>query len=311
MPVEDNVNFVFVRNRKTGDIDVCRANEFSRRLMARPSNTKRSLHYIDRSRTRVCRCEDPKRHHGPISEVASDSAHLNASIELYMTRHDIRSCNVADFWRYQAQRKTFWARYGIIIDDFHYMSREKDVVCRCSKFITHSLGVPRNPQIIEQCAKFFLKKRDLETCSKSQWQGVEEPLFLESLSESWHGTLEYDSQSIVPFLQGRATPQQQRSVSQHAPRSLGTETPRDGQCIEPTEKQHNQNERLIESNVPEQVWQNARPSAWHSQCSSESTVSTPLGTYPSYEMDTIPTLSLFTILSQSCIERHLLVNYSA
>ncbi|KAF2845310.1 hypothetical protein T440DRAFT_493514 [Plenodomus tracheiphilus IPT5] len=281
---------VLVHSRRTGLIDVRRANAFSDHpRLAKPDYT---LHYIGTDRSRVCQCTNRSQHYEKTIEVASEATHLNVSLMMYLTRHGFESCTIAAFRKYMKDRKSMWRKQGVNIDTFHYMNDSKNMICRCVKRASHNACPPRNPEIIEQCAEFFITHKDAMTCRKSQWQAVEgdtpplysplapPPICPETTHspglpkppyspDSQKDAFEYDSISTHKLLQQWNT----RNATSPEMKVRSTAEPLTPICSRcpPTGPRG-------EPDVPTKVWQSAHPSVWIPLHGSNSAVTTPLGT---------------------------------
>jgi len=147
-------SLVFVHHKKTGEVEVRRRTSNS---TTRPASSTTSLsshlHYIDPSRSHVCNCSDSNSR-ASSSPVASDSQHLAAAITRFLDLHNFRDCSIAQFRTYEVQIKGEWERDGIFVNDCHYATVQKDVVCRCTAPNNHGQGPVRNPDIAELCAIF-------------------------------------------------------------------------------------------------------------------------------------------------------------
>ncbi|KAH9868753.1 hypothetical protein J1614_007825 [Plenodomus biglobosus] len=282
--------YIMVRRRNTGLIDVRRANEFSRQSgIAAPEYI---LHYIGVDRSRVCRCKKPNEHYEQTISVAAEATHLNVSLMMYLARHDIESCTIAAFKKYMYNRKAIWRKQGVNIDTFHYMSDAKDKVCRCSTPTGHHTGAPRNPDIVEQCAQFFISNQDTIICRRHEWRGVEgdsPPVYSSPIQSSdrptsalspnlsqppyspdpQRGTSACDSQSPQKFLKDWT----ERTAASPEMKVRLTAEP-----FTPMYAQGSPSGRHGESDIPEKVWESARPSVYIPLHRSDSVVSTPLGT---------------------------------
>ncbi|EFQ85265.1 hypothetical protein CFE70_009139 [Pyrenophora teres f. teres 0-1] len=261
-----NSDYVFVRNKRTKEIDIRRANEFSSRPKSSTPLKDRVLHYIGLDRKVVCRCSDPKRHYEKTISVASESTHLNASLGLYMNRHDINSCKISDFKKFRERRKAQWAKQGVDVDMFHYAAKDKDIVCRCSKPGRHEFGKPRNPEIIEQCAEFFCGYKEMTKVTKEQWRRVDgdtPPAYSPNVESP-----------------DRDSPGSQSDSFHYHPVSPTRKMHKSGQRVN-TASSSCQRSSLVpklDEDIPSQVWQKARPSVCIPGYGTSSALSTPMGT---------------------------------
>ncbi|KAI8938696.1 hypothetical protein NX059_004562 [Plenodomus lindquistii] len=281
---------VMARSKRTRQIDIRRANEFS--LYSAPTNPEHVLHYVGTDGTRVCRCDEPEKHFSHTITVAKENRYLAVSLMLYLTRHGYESCTLAAFRKYGNDRKAMWRAQGVDMDNFHYMSDAKDKVCRCSRPNGHNAGAPRHPEIIEQCADFFIVHKDAKFCRRNEWQGIEgdsPPVYTHPVPASSSPTstrsprfykpayspgsqqdaFEYDSRSTRHFFQGEAqrvakSPEMQTREIEKPSAIIYAQQPPSGPHGEP--------------DIPVQVWQTARPSVWIPSHISDSDITTPLGT---------------------------------
>ena len=248
-------SLVFVHHKKTGEIEVRRAGEFSKRPKTPSTPLPRHLHYTNRGRLHVCRCVDPKRH-GDASTVASDSTHLAADLTRFLDLHHLDACSMAEYRAYEENQKAEWTQEGVCIEDFHYATKQKDVVCRCSAPNNHGRGPVRNPDIAELCAEFFRLKQGKMTCTKAQWRAVGDPPAVSNRQSFDNGS---------------------RSMQDFPPRyeQFDINTPLPTPRPDMTYLRDDLNDR---PDIPEQVWANARPSIYTIRSGSATSSSTPIGT---------------------------------
>jgi hypothetical protein len=277
-----------VRSKRTEETEIRRADEFSPRPRTSLPFQARVLHYIGINFMRVCRCSNPGRHYEKTFSVASESTHLNASLTLYLDRHNFGSCSIADFQKYRERQKAQWVKNGVNADDFHYVSREKSrsMVCRCA-VPYHGYSAPTNPEIVEQCAEYFCLQKGKLTVTKEEWKGIDgdsPPAYSSGLQQSSGYTVElraprshssdtqldpfqYDSKSTQEFLESRDEQQDQSSVSREM------EMRRSAAPVAPIQTLY----RTVlvspqgETDMPPQVWQHVRSSVRVSNCSAQST----------------------------------------
>ncbi|KAF1829027.1 hypothetical protein BDW02DRAFT_510913 [Decorospora gaudefroyi] len=260
---------VFVRHKRTGDIDIRLANELSPRPRYSPL---RGLHYIGAARTHVCRCSNPKSHYEKTFDIASESTHLNASLTLYMDRHHLESCTIADYQKYLERQKAQWVKHGVRVADFHYVSKNKDVVCRCRTPQHHDCGAPRNPEIVEQCAGFFCNYHNKLTVGKEQWKRVNG-----DLPPAYDSGLQ--SQQAHPRPGTAGSPRSLFDRSPLSPEMEMRSTAERVAPVEPTPSRHrSESIPQAQPEIPPQLWQKARPSLWVPQDDTGSALSTPIGT---------------------------------
>jgi len=273
-------NCILVRHKKTGKIDVRRANEFARYTTS--SNLSDSLHYVGSDRTRVCRCTDLNHHYQQIVTVASKSTHLNASLMLYMSRKGLKSCTIARFESYQNHRQAVWRKEGVDTNTFHYMNHEKTIVCRCLEPRDHNAGIVRNFEIIDGCAEFFVSHQKAMTCTKEQWQRVEgdlPPVYSPPVTSPHHqqsmrspvshqDSFRYDSQST------------QKLRRKHAIRESASSDSKVCSVVRPValpSSQRPPSGPSGEPDIPAEVWRNSGLSVWVPPRESASITTTPLG----------------------------------
>ncbi|KAF1914023.1 hypothetical protein BDU57DRAFT_455376 [Ampelomyces quisqualis] len=253
-----NSNLVLVHHRKTGELEIRRTGEFSTIPKTPSTPLPRHLHYTNEDHRRVCRCPHSERHRKP-SPVASESKYLVANLTRYLDQCHLEACSIADFRASEIQQQTHWASEGVLNDKFHYATRQKDVVCRCTRPNNHGRGRVRNPDIVELCVKFFRKNVDRMTCTKSQWRQID--VLSQDGSSSDSDSSKYESKSMQNILR-------EREQLNYAAAPV-TPHPRVVQLFSgPNEA----------SDVPEQVWEATRPSMWSGRRGSATSCSTPLGT---------------------------------
>ncbi|KAI4908001.1 uncharacterized protein J4E92_011005 [Alternaria infectoria] len=278
-------NYVYVRRKRTRSVEVRRADDLHRHSLSSLSSEERILHYVGEERTRVCRCHDAGRHGERTSTVACESRHLSASIMLYLDRHGLESCSFADFRKYRASREAKWAMEGVFVEDFHYTSRNKDFVCRCSQPRKHSYQTPRHPEIVEQCAEFFCMHKDKNTVTKDQWKGVngdEPPAYTPSV-DLLSGSM--TSMSVT----SSSVPDSRPSSSGHTgeksrPRaSLETRIRDTAERLSSIIPGRHRSASIParEPEMPPQVWQKGRPSVLISQHDAQAT----MGMFPGIQTD--------------------------
>ncbi|CBX94691.1 hypothetical protein IAQ61_009373 [Plenodomus lingam] len=283
--------YVKVRSKKTGTIEVRRANELSRH--SKTPAREHVLHYIGVERLQVCRCTTPSEHFEKTIQVAAESTHLNAGLMMYLTRHGLETCSITAFRNYSENREAMWREQGVNIDTFHYMSHSKNQVCRCLRPNKHNGGAPRNPEIIEQCAEFFILHQDKTVCTRSEWRGIEgdsPPVYFPPglspvcptpvHSHSLHKP-SYSSDPQQPVLITYNSQTTQELLDDWTVRKVTTpeiEFQSTGNPLIPLYTQDSSSGIFRKSDIPAKVWESARPSACVSPHCSESVVSTPMGT---------------------------------
>jgi hypothetical protein len=245
-------NLVFVHRKRTGEVEIRRADGFSRPKAPR-TPIPIHLHYTSHDRSNFCRCPNPSRHKFSTA-VASHSTHLATNLTRYLDHHDLEASSTVHFHAYNQQRRDDWARQGIRIANFHYATKQRDVVCRCTKPNNHGQGTVRNHDIVELCTTYFLRNKTKMTCTKAQWRVVcGEANSLNSDS------FKYDSREVRQLLH----------------------TSVQANCRLPSSRSDLNYFRAGpngDADIPEHVWDHARPSVWKGQRGSETSCSTPLGT---------------------------------
>ncbi|KAF2823182.1 hypothetical protein CC86DRAFT_421941 [Ophiobolus disseminans] len=243
---------MFVHHQLTGEIEVRRSDEFTKNTKTSLRIPKRHFHYTDKHRSHVCRCTSPN-FHEQSSPVASDSTHLSACLTRFLDLHHLDACSMTEFRAYTQNQQTEWIRDGVQIDDFHYATKQKDVVCRCSAPNNHGQGSVRNPDIIELCAKFFRLCQGKMTCTKAQWRTIVKELSASGRNPPSHLRYAQDS----PFEDERYSLDDTPLHTLQLDKTQSCDAPK------------------IVPDIPRQVWANARPSVYRSGSATSS--STPLG----------------------------------
>jgi hypothetical protein len=233
-----NSELVFVRHSRTGGLSVRPAGDSIPQPLSTMPIPPRNLHYANKEHSKVCSCNDSTRHRYA-SPADSESTHLTADLMHYLKEVKFESCSMSDFHSWQAKKRLAWACDGVNVDDFHYVTKDKDVVCRCSKSNDHGHNPVRNLEIMHMCAKFFRVNKKKKTCTKTQWRS-----------------------SVDTDADQRAR--------RH---TLDVRTPRRAKIEE-----HLRGGPNGEPDIPERVWHEARPWAWNGRRGSETVHSTPLGT---------------------------------
>ncbi|KAB2098926.1 hypothetical protein AG0111_0g12729 [Alternaria gaisen] len=171
--LRNTLDHAFTRSKRTGDVKIRRAKGSSQRSASSLASHERFLHYVGKERTYVCRCTNPRRHSVRISCVAFESRHLSIDLTLYLERHNLQSCAIADLEDYHEWQDAKWEMEGVYADEFHYANRNKNVVCHCLQSWSHDYGTPRHPEIIERCAEFFCTNSGELTATKKQWKSFD------------------------------------------------------------------------------------------------------------------------------------------
>jgi hypothetical protein len=166
---------------------------------------------------------------------------------------------MAEFRAFEEQQKIEWAHNGVYVHNFHYASKDKDIVCRCSKPNNHGRGPVRNPEIIELCADFFRINKAKTTCKQCQWRSVNVTPHVDDSPA--RDSFEYDSSSTQDLLRSREK------------LNLGPPL-----LIARPNKNKLRDDVDIQPDIPKNVWKGARPAMWNDRPGSETSHSTPLGT---------------------------------
>ncbi|RYO14280.1 hypothetical protein AA0113_g10468 [Alternaria arborescens] len=269
----NTLDHVFVRSKRTGDVKIRGSKGSSHRSASSLAPHERILHYVGKGRTYVCRCTSPRRHSVRTSCVAFESRHLSADLTLYLERHNLQSCAIADLEDYHEWQDAKWEMEGVYADEFHYANRDKDVVCRCLQSRSHDYGTPRHPEIIERCAEFFCAYSGELTATKKQWKS-------------------FDYSSPPPYLSiVQDQPDHQRTFKdtkkKHRPTiSPEVEVRNKAECkasVLPDHHGHASIQEATPESEPEMLplaWQPAHPSFLKARPGAESPYSTPMGTIP-------------------------------
>jgi hypothetical protein len=205
--------------------------------------------------------------------VAFESRHLSADLTLYLERHNLQSCAIADLEDYHEWQDAKWEMEGVYADEFHYANRNKDVVCRCLQPWSHDYGTPRHPEIIERCAEFFCAYSGELTATKKQWKSFNysSPPPYSSIVQDQPGhpktfqdTRKKHRPTISPEVEVRDKAERKASVI-------------------PDHRGHASTQEATPEREPEmlpQAWQPAHPSLSKARPGAESAYSTPMGTVP-------------------------------
>jgi hypothetical protein len=164
---------------------------------------------------------------------------------------EVRAC--------EDQQEIEWAHSGVYVHQFHYASKDKDIVCRCSRPNNHGRGPVRNPEILELCADFFRRNKAKMTCKQCQWRSVNVIPHVDGSPA--RDSFEYDSSSTQDLLRSRD--------------KLNLDPPL---LIARPNKTRIRGDVDIQPGIPKNVWKGARPAMWDDRPGSETSRSTPLGT---------------------------------
>lgn len=253
-----NSNLVLVRHKKNGALEVRRTSDFSTSPKMPATPLPWHLHFTNEDHMCVCRCQHSRRHKKS-SPVSSESKYPAAKLLQYLDSHKLEACSIADSHASEIRGRETLESEGILVDGFHYATKQKDVVCRCTAPNNHGKGAMRNPEIVERCVEFFRKNVNTMTCTKKQWRAVKMPS--QEGSSSDRDFSKYGSKSTHNLLQGR-----EQLNYDSAPL-----TPH-------PDLMHLCNGLHGASDMPGRVWESARPSMWDARRGSTTSCSTPLGT---------------------------------
>jgi hypothetical protein len=189
---------ILVHHRQTGEVEIRRAGELSRGSGSSSSPsalTSGYLHFTEDRLSHVCRCPNSRRHKQS-SPVALSSTHLAQDLTRYLDEYCLDECSMATFRDDQRRRCDIWAREGVFVNDFHYATEEKDVVCRCTKPNNHGRAVIRNTEIQELCVQFFRGHPNEMTCTKDQWRKAAKLAHADELSKT--ASLRHEQPGVGP-----------------------------------------------------------------------------------------------------------------
>jgi hypothetical protein len=176
---------------------------------------------------------------------------------------------------------------------FHYLSKDKGIVCRCYEVRHFNYRQVHNPEIEEPCRGFFPMYRSATTCSREQWRAMDtetaEPLKNPFMLETSHSPstsgrtslrrslFEYDSPSVVEFLLIRERQCHDSGTTRvrHALRQRSSQAR--PSSLDTVDMRHLSNGPYGGADVPEDVWRVSRPSVYLEQHNTRSFTSTPLG----------------------------------
>lgn len=139
---------VIARSKRTGERYATRTSHLS----WFPDRRDACLHYTDNLCLDVCRCRVPHQHRKACS-VSAYSSKLAIAITQYMEKFGLDSCHVPDFDRYRERQKIQWALQNVHAERFHYASKDKNVVCRCSNPDHYFYRRVHSPDIQELCTR--------------------------------------------------------------------------------------------------------------------------------------------------------------
>ncbi|KAH4111298.1 hypothetical protein HBH46_000260 [Parastagonospora nodorum] len=185
-----------------------------------------------------------------------------------------------DFYAYQRSQNEHWASSRVHVEDFHYATAQKDIVCRCTRPNNHGQGWVRNTEIIEMCAEFFYRNKAKMTCTKAQWRTAGTVSPGNNASQRFIAPNK-DAANIIPVegdIISKSIPSKYDSKSTtdllraRADASVDTPYPSPKSDME-----HLRSGPTGAADIPEEVWTKARPSVWTDRRVSASSSSTPLG----------------------------------
>ncbi|KAJ8110472.1 hypothetical protein OPT61_g6694 [Boeremia exigua] len=276
---------IIARSKRTGERYPARISRFT----GDHGSQSTYVHYTDDRKIQACRCSRLQDHERP-HRVSSDDKILAIGMTSYMERFNLELVDRRDFNRYYEGKKIQWALKSVHAERFHYLSKHKDIVCRCCEPDHSSCRRVRNPDVQDSCAEYFLLQTTQTTCTRDQWRATQcaEPKPPKELLRRLHaetskplisrtterfGSFGYDSPSVIDLLQAREA----RSLDSkehrqhHAPKQNATSTS-DREDIA-----HLKNGMNGEADIPEDIWRNSHPSVYLGQHNTESCTSTPVG----------------------------------
>ena len=180
----------------------------------------------------------------------------------------------------------------------HYLTKTKDTVCRCMSRSHRFYKRVQNTEVRELCAEYFLIEETELTCTRDQWRATmqdpmqkegpecDDPALMEFFArESKLGTFGEGKTSFVRpessqsdnFLQA-----QEARLAAFGYRRRETCFDEKTSFARPKSSESDHATRLRngpdgEADIPEEMWRASRPSAYLGQYSSDSVVSTPIG----------------------------------
>lgn len=262
------------------------------------------LHYTDNSRLQACRCLRPQDHERA-HPMSDDDKNLATAITRYMGKFDCELCHRLDFYQHHEQQRIEWNIRGVRAERFHYSNKRKDIVCRCARFEHRGCRRVQSPDIKELCAAYFEINTARTTCTREQWRTADataqEPrkaspissLTLTKLSRQistpMRDLFEYDSPSAVDLLDNLE--ERRRSSQRRCSRPSSGSRIRystEYSCM-PENMAHLSSGRNGETDIPKDVWQVSRPSVYLGKHTTNSIMSTPLGSSVTpLQLDVVP-----------------------
>lgn len=185
--------------------------------------------------------------------VASGPRHLHFKLIKYLDSVKRESCSLAELDAFKDQNYNTPAHLGVKVKDFHYTSKHKNCVCRCQDS-THGYSKVRSPYVIDMCAEYFSHYKGQLTCTKAQWR----------------------SQEAVPPFYGRSASASNDSLPPY--QDFDTVKPARVRVSSKSDLDSSVRSQLGRSDMPVQVWDNARPAVWSIPGQTMHTPATPLGT---------------------------------
>lgn len=179
----------------------------------------------------------------------------------------------------------------------HYLTKTKDTVCRCISRSHGSYKRVQNAEIRELCAEYFLIEETELTCTRDQWRAtMQEPMQNEGPERDGPASMEFFAREskLGTFGEGKTTfvrpeSSQSNNFLQAQEARLSAFGYRRETCFdektsfarpissESDHEIHLRNGPGGEADIPEEMWRASRPSAYLGQYSSDSAVSTPIG----------------------------------
>ena len=279
---------IVARSKRTGEKYPARTSH----LAGDRSSQTLCFHYTDNSRLQACQCLRAQDHERAYP-VSDDDKNPAITITRYLDKFGLQSCHRPEFCCHLERQKIEWALSGLCAERFHYLRRDKDIVCRCSRPDHLSCRRVHNSEIRELCAEFFSLNRTKATCTREQWRTarivVSEPArgsliaHTDTVEPKSRRTtpgselFEYDSPSVIELLQNREA----QSLEYRKYRSRPSSGLQYSVCRPASSNRedmaHLSNGPNGEADIPENVWRVSRPSVYLGQHGTESLVSTPLG----------------------------------
>lgn len=270
---------VIARNKRTGEKYLVRVVH----LKGRRDFQIPYLHFTDQSRTQVCRCLKVNDHGKSALAVDHDDKNIAMRIMRYLKSFGIESCQLSDYYQYREQQKIQWGIKGVYPERFHYLTKEKDAVCRCSAVAHHTHKRVSNAIIQDLSAEFFAVNATKNVCTREEWR-MQDSLNPQANTQRVSlptplrkGSFEFDTPSFQQLLQDREA----RSLESRMNASCSP-SGKIASASRPDSSNSDHRAYLCsgpngEADIPESLWRVSRPSLYLGQEDYESTLSTPIG----------------------------------